>query len=72
LLAAIAAIVLGGLGSYEGTAIASILVGFMWSFTQQFGVRPDVNNGIWFSITPMLLLTMILLLRPSGIFGKER
>jgi len=72
LLAAIAAIVLGGLGSYEGTAIASILVGFMWSFTQQFGVRPDINNGIWFSITPMLLLTMILLLRPSGIFGKER
>ncbi|MDX2078877.1 MAG: branched-chain amino acid ABC transporter permease [bacterium] len=72
LLAAIAAIVLGGLGSYEGTAIASILVGFVWAFTQQFGTRPDINNGIWFSITPMLLLTVILLLRPSGIFGKER
>lgn len=72
LLAAIAAIVLGGLGSYEGTAVASILVGFMWAFAQVLGARPDVNNAIWFSIMPMLLLTVILLLRPSGIFGKER
>lgn len=72
LLAAIAAIVLGGLGSYEGTAIASLLVGFVWAFAQVFGTRPEVNNTIWYSITPMLMLTVILLLRPSGIFGKER
>ena len=72
LLASIAAIVLGGLGSYEGTAIASILVGFMWAFAQVLGARPDVNNAIWFSIMPMVLLTIVLLLRPSGIFGKDR
>ncbi len=72
LLASIAAIVLGGLGSYEGTAIASILVGFMWAFAQVLGARPDVNNAIWFSIMPMLLLTIVLLLRPSGIFGKDK
>ncbi|MCL4254916.1 MAG: branched-chain amino acid ABC transporter permease [Anaerolineae bacterium] len=72
LLASIAAIVLGGLGSYEGTAVASILVGFMWAFAQVLGARPDVNNAIWFSIMPMVLLTIVLLLRPSGIFGKDR
>ncbi len=71
LLAAIAAIVLGGLGSYEGTAIASLLVGIGWAAMEQFSVRPEVGT-VWASMTPMLMLAIILLLRPSGLFGEER
>jgi branched-chain amino acid transport system permease protein len=70
LVAAIAVIVLGGLGSYEGTAIGAILVGLTMSAMQQFGIQ--INQPVLASITPMLLLVIVLLLRPRGLFGEER
>jgi branched-chain amino acid transport system permease protein len=71
LIAAIAVIVLGGLGSFEGTAVGSFLVGLAWAAMEQFSVRPEIGS-FWASITPMLVLVLILLLRPSGLFGEER
>lgn len=71
LLASIAVIVLGGLGSFEGTAVGSFLVGLAWAAMEQFSVRPEVGS-VWASITPMLMLVLILLLRPSGLFGENR
>lgn len=71
LLASIAVIVLGGLGSFEGTAVASFLVGLAWAAMEQFSVRPEIGT-VWASITPMLMLALVLLLRPSGLFGEER
>lgn len=71
LLASIAVIVLGGFGSFEGTAVASVLVGLAWATMEQFSVRPEVGT-VWASITPMLMLALILLLRPSGLFGEDR
>jgi branched-chain amino acid transport system permease protein len=71
LLAAIAVIVLGGLGSFEGTAVGSVLVGLAWAAMEQFSVRPEIGT-VWASITPMLMLTFILLLRPGGLFGEDR
>jgi branched-chain amino acid transport system permease protein len=70
LVAAIAVIVLGGLGSYEGTAIGAILVGLTMSAMQQFGIQ--TNQPVLASITPMLLLVLVLLIRPRGLFGEER
>lgn len=71
LLAAIAVVVLGGLGSYEGTAIASILVGLSVAVVAKFATQ-YINQPVWASITPMIVLVVILLIRPSGLFGKER
>lgn len=71
LLASIAVIVLGGLGSFEGTAVGSFLVGLAWAAMEQFSVRPEVGT-VWASITPMLMLVLVLLLRPSGLFGEDR
>ena len=71
LIAAIAVIVLGGLGSFEGTAVGSFLVGLAWAAMEQFSVRPEIGS-FWASITPMLMLVLILLLRPSGLFGEDR
>lgn len=69
LLQAIAVVVLGGMGSYIGTAAGSILVGLAISVAQ------DVAIGTEFaalsSITPMLLLVLVLLVRPSGLFGSQ-
>lgn len=71
LLGAIAAVVLGGMGSYEGTAISSVLVGLSVAVVAKFASRPDINQTVLQSITPMVLLVLVLLLRPSGLFGKE-
>lgn len=71
LLGAIAAVVLGGLGSYEGTAIAAILVGLSTAVIGKFSAD-FLNQTVWQSITPMILLVLVLLLRPSGLFGQER
>jgi len=71
LLGAIAVVVLGGLGSYEGTAIGSILVGLAISVVATFSTQ-YLNQTVWQSITPMILLIAVLLLKPSGLFGKER
>lgn len=71
LLGGIAVVVLGGLGSYEGTAIGSVLVGLAIAVVAKFSTE-FLNQTVWSSITPMLLLVLVLLLRPSGLFGKER
>ncbi len=71
LLQAIAVVVLGGLGSYEGTAVGSILVGLAVAVVTDFTAQASINQPVWGSITPMLLLILVLLLRPSGLFGKE-
>lgn len=70
LISAIAVIVLGGLGSYEGTAIGSILLGLALSTMQQFSI--NVSIPVLAPITPMILLIIVLLVRPRGLFGEER
>ena len=70
LLAAIAVVVLGGMGSYEGTAIGSVLVGLAVAIVAKFATQ-YLNQSVWQSLTPMLLLVLVLLVRPSGLFGKE-
>lgn len=71
LLGAIAVVVLGGLGSYEGTAIGSLLVGLAIAVVAKFSTE-FLNQTVWSSLTPMLLLVLVLLLKPSGLFGEER
>jgi branched-chain amino acid transport system permease protein len=70
LLAAIAVVVLGGLGSYEGTAIGSVLVGLAVAIVAKFTTQ-YLNQPVWQSVTPMFLLILVLLIRPSGLLGKE-
>jgi branched-chain amino acid transport system permease protein len=71
LLGAITVVVLGGLGSYEGTAIGSILVGLAIAIVAKFSTE-FLNQTVWSSMTPMIVLILVLLLRPSGLFGEER
>jgi branched-chain amino acid transport system permease protein len=71
LLGAIAIVALGGLDSYEGSAVASIVVGIGVAVMQRLTLQYDVISSVWASLTPMLLLTAVLLLRPSGLFGKK-
>ncbi|MDX2160825.1 MAG: branched-chain amino acid ABC transporter permease [bacterium] len=67
LIQGIAVVVLGGMGSYEGTAVGSIMVGLAIAVAQSAAIGTDF--AALPSITPMLLLILVLLLRPSGLFG---
>ncbi|MBI1258600.1 MAG: branched-chain amino acid ABC transporter permease [Chloroflexi bacterium] len=70
LLQGIAVVVLGGMGSYEGTAVGSILVGLAIAIAQDAAI--GTSFSVLPSITPMLVLILILLIRPSGLFGTTR
>jgi branched-chain amino acid transport system permease protein len=71
LLGSVAVVVLGGLGSFTGTAIGSLLVGLAVAVVAQFSLA-FLNQPVWSSLTPMLLLILVLLIRPSGLFGEAR
>ncbi len=70
LLQSIAVVVLGGMGSYEGTAAGSIMVGLAIAVAQQTTIGTDF--AFLPSITPLLLLVLVLLLRPGGLFGSAK
>lgn len=70
LLQGIAVVVLGGMGSYGGTAIGSVLVGLAIAVAQDAAI--GTSFSVLPSITPMLVLILILLIRPSGLFGSAR
>jgi len=71
LLGAIAIVALGGLDSYEGAAVASVVVGVGVAIMQQFTLVSNIVAPVWASLTPMLLLTIVLLVRPQGLFGTQ-
>ncbi|MBL8134703.1 MAG: branched-chain amino acid ABC transporter permease [Anaerolineae bacterium] len=72
LLSAIAVVVLGGMGSYAGTAMGSLLLGLALSVMQVFAGKPQIGLPVLASMTPMMLMILVLLVRPGGLFGKGR
>lgn len=64
LIFAFIVVIIGGLGSIEGTAIAAVLV----AFTQQL-VNYYVDTGLG-DIAVAVLLAAVLLVRPQGLMGK--
>ena len=62
LLDAFVVVVLGGFGSLFGALIASLLVGQLQSFGVMFA--PELASIIQF-----LLMLIVLVLRPRGLFG---
>lgn len=59
-------IVLGGLGSIPGALVAGLVVGLIESVGALFFSSAIANS------LPFLLFVIILLVRPTGLFGKER
>jgi len=65
LVIAFAIVVLGGLGSIQGSLIAAYLVGFIETLTV-YAFSPS-----WRGLPSLILLILILILRPKGLFGRE-
>jgi branched-chain amino acid transport system permease protein len=70
LLTAVIVIVIGGMSSFEGTAIASILVGLTRATAEQISLQ-YLNTPIMASISILVFMVIVLLVRPSGLFGRE-
>jgi branched-chain amino acid transport system permease protein len=67
LIPAFTGAVLGGMTSVPGAFVGSLLVGFVQSFAQlNFNKTPGAN-----SIAILLVLVAVLLVRPTGLLGKE-
>ena len=80
LILAFVVIVIGGIGSIKGALIGSILVGvtdtigriFLPEFLKVF-MEPASATSVGSSIGSMLiyiLMALILIIKPSGLFGK--
>ncbi len=79
-LQAFIAVVIGGMGSYSGAAIGTVLLGLARAFGDHFvaaGIDlPFLESAIKGSpavaqASTVLIMAVILLVRPAGIFGKK-
>jgi len=64
LTAAFVVVVIGGLGSFWGVIAAALLVGVVRGITITF-------NPSWGEASMYLLMALVLLLRPRGLFGER-
>lgn len=62
-----AVVILGGMGSLVGSVVGSYIVGFITSFTSIF-----IPNGpSWAHLIPIIVIIIVLIIRPQGLFGKK-
>jgi branched-chain amino acid transport system permease protein len=59
-----AVVVIGGLGSIMGSIVTGLGLGVIEGFTKVFW--PEASNTVVF-----IIMVIVLLLRPAGLFGKE-
>jgi len=66
LIKALAVCIIGGLGSTGGVILASFLIGFAERFTDSY------IGSHWTMIVSLAALLAVLVLKPSGLFGKQK
>ncbi|CAO5677456.1 MAG: High-affinity branched-chain amino acid transport system permease protein LivH [Holosporales bacterium] len=59
-------VILGGLGSVGGTVFSSLIIGLSEAYVVYYG------SSLYKNVTSFILLTLVLLLKPKGIFGKNK
>jgi branched-chain amino acid transport system permease protein len=62
-LFAFTAAVVGGIGYIPGAMFGGLFIGFVASFSQYYFTT-------WFQLVTLSLLVLVMLVRPSGLFGK--
>lgn len=64
LLAVASSVILGGVGSLRGALLGSLLVGTLTELST-YWIDPALKSGV-----PMVILAVVLLIKPSGLFGE--
>jgi branched-chain amino acid transport system permease protein len=70
LIFAFIVVVIGGLGSITGSALAALLVGVTQQYANYYGATSLHLGSSIGDITVIMLLGLILLVRPQGLSGK--
>ncbi|MBN1967462.1 MAG: branched-chain amino acid ABC transporter permease [Anaerolineae bacterium] len=70
LLSAIIVVIIGGLGSYEGTAVASIMVGLTRAVAERVSLE-YFGAPVLAELSILAVMVFVLLVQPSGLFGRE-
>ena len=60
-----AVVVIGGMGSILGSIVTGLGLGLLEGLTKVF--YPEASSVVIF-----VIMAIVLLLRPAGLFGKER
>jgi branched-chain amino acid transport system permease protein len=60
-----AVVVIGGMGSILGSIVTGLLVGLIQGMTRAF--YPEASEVVVF-----VLMAIVLVIRPAGLFGKEK
>ncbi len=63
-------VVLGGMGSYVGAFIGALTLGLARAFGDYFALKLSLSPAIAEAST-VIIMIIVLLIRPSGLFGKK-
>jgi branched-chain amino acid transport system permease protein len=63
-------VVLGGMGSYVGAFIGALTLGLARAFGDYFALKLSLSPAIAEAST-VIIMIVVLLIRPSGLFGKK-
>jgi branched-chain amino acid transport system permease protein len=66
LIRALAVCIIGGLGSTGGVIVASFVIGFAERFTDSY------IGSHWTMIVSLAAILIVLIVKPSGLFGKQK
>ena len=66
LIKALAVCIIGGLGSTGGVIVASFIIGFAERFTDTY------ISSHWTMIVSLAAILIVLIVKPSGLFGKQK
>jgi len=69
-LQAFIVVVIGGLGSFSGAAIGALLLGLARAFGDYFALKFSLSPAIAEAST-VIIMAIVLLVRPAGLFGKK-
>lgn len=69
-LTAFITVVIGGMGSYSGAAIGALLLGLARAFGDYLALQFKLSSSIPEAST-VIIMILVLLLRPAGLFGKK-
>jgi branched-chain amino acid transport system permease protein len=72
-LAAFPAIILGGADSFVGAIVGGLIIGLTSQLFNRYDnfFAPVLGTGVY-AVAPYLLMILILLIRPYGLFGARK
>jgi len=60
-----------GIGSVGGALVVGLCLGIAESLTLWVGVRGGFDGSQWQNVIGLVLMVVVLMTRPHGLFGKS-